>query len=235
MMDKCCLEVCSNSVISAMAAQAGGADRVELCSVLGVGGVTPSHGAIVSARKALTIDLNVLLRPREGNFVYEETEIREVEEDIRMCADVGVNGVVIGALDFMGNVDFAAMERWINLAKKGGLAVTFHRAIDVSRDVFQTMEDAIRLGCDCILTSGGYATAPEGTAVLAKMVEMAADRIVIMPGSGVNPENAAELVRATGARYLHSSARTNRPAEDGWTGWSDATVVRAIRSQLDRV
>ncbi len=229
----CNLEVCANSVMSALAAQEGGAQRVELCSVLGVGGVTPSYGAIRSARRALSIDLNVLLRPREGNFVYNEVEVSEVEEDIRACADLGVNGVVLGALDFMGNVDRSAMERWIRVAKDARLSVTFHRAIDVSRDVFQTLEDAIDLGCDCVLTSGGYGTAPEGVAVLKQMVQAARGRIVIMPGSGVNPENAAAIIRETGARFIHSSARKNRPAEDGWTGWSDASVVREIRNQLD--
>ncbi|MBO7278415.1 MAG: copper homeostasis protein CutC [Bacteroidales bacterium] len=229
----CNLEVCANSVMSAIAAQEGGAQRVELCSVLGVGGVTPSYGAIRSAREALHIELNVLLRPREGNFVYNEVEIREVEADIRACAELGVNGVVIGALDFMGNVDRAAMERWIRIAKDAGLSVTFHRAIDVSRDVFQTLEEAIDLGCDCVLTSGGYATAPEGVDVLQEMVRVANGRIVIMPGSGVNPENAAAIIRQTQASFIHSSARKNRPAEDGWTGWSDASVVREIRNQLD--
>ena len=231
-MRKCRLEVCSNSVISALAAQEAGADRVELCSVLGVGGVTPSYGAIKTAREALSIDLNVLLRPREGNFVYQPQEILEVEDDIRMCADLGVNGVVLGALDFMGNVDLATMERWVKVAKAGGLSVTFHRAIDVSRDVFQTLEDAIQLGCDCVLTSGGFPTAPEGTAVLQHMVELAGDRIMIMPGSGVNPQNVAALVQATGARFVHSSARKNRPAEDGWTGWTDVDVVRELLRQL---
>lgn len=229
----CNLEVCANSVMSALAAQEGGAQRVELCSVLGVGGVTPSYGAIRSARRALSIDLNVLLRPREGNFVYNEVEVYEVEEDIRACADLGVNGVVLGALDFMGNVDRSAMERWIRVAKDERLSVTFHRAIDVSRDVFQTLEEAIDLGCDCVLTSGGYGTAPEGVAVLKQMVQAARGRIVIMPGSGVNPENAAAIIRETGAGFIHSSARKNRPAEDGWTGWSDASVVREIRNQLD--
>lgn len=229
----CNLEVCANSVMSALAAQEGGAQRVELCSVLGVGGVTPSYGAIRSARRALSIDLNVLLRPREGNFVYNEVEVYEVEEDIRACADLGVNGVVLGALDFMGNVDRSAMERWIRVAKDERLSVTFHRAIDVSRDVFQTLEEAIDLGCDCVLTSGGYGTAPEGVAVLRQMVQAARGRIVIMPGSGVNPENAAAIIRETGAGFIHSSARKNRPAEDGWTGWSDASVVREIRNQLD--
>lgn len=229
----CNLEVCANSVMSALAAQEGGAQRVELCSVLGVGGVTPSYGAIRSARRALAIDLNVLLRPREGNFVYNEVEVYEVEEDIRACADLGVNGVVLGALDFMGNVDRSAMERWIRVAKDARLSVTFHRAIDVSRDVFQTLEEAIDLGCDCVLTSGGYGTAPEGVAVLKQMVQAARGRIVIMPGSGVNPENAAAIIRETGAGFIHSSARKNRPAEDGWTGWSDASVVREIRNQLD--
>lgn len=229
----CNLEVCANSVMSALAAQEGGAQRVELCSVLGVGGVTPSYGAIRSARRALSIDLNVLLRPREGNFVYNEVEVSEVEEDIRACADLGVNGVVLGALDFMGNVDRSAMERWIRVAKDARLSVTFHRAIDVSRDVFQTLEEAIDLGCDCVLTSGGYGTAPEGVAVLKQMVQAARGRIVIMPGSGVNPENAAAIIRETGSGFIHSSARKNRPAEDGWTGWSDASVVREIRNQLD--
>jgi copper homeostasis protein len=219
--------------MSALAAQEGGAQRVELCSVLGVGGVTPSYGAIRSARRALAIDLNVLLRPREGNFVYNEVEVYEVEEDIRACADLGVNGVVLGALDFMGNVDRSAMERWIRVAKDARLSVTFHRAIDVSRDVFQTLEEAIDLGCDCVLTSGGYGTAPEGVAVLKQMVQAARGRIVIMPGSGVNPENAAAIIRETGAGFIHSSARKNRPAEDGWTGWSDTSVVREIRNQLD--
>lgn len=231
-MERCSLEVCSNSLQSALAAQEGGADRVELCSVLGCGGVTPSYGMIARARKVLSIRINVLIRPREGNFVYDDRDAAVVEEDIRACAALGVDGVVLGALTPQGTVDRSLMERWIRVARECGLSVTFHRAIDESRDVMEALDSVLELGCDCLLTSGGMPSAPQAAEIIRRMADRAGSRLCIMPGSGVNPENAAELVRTTGVRYIHSSARKSRPAESG-TGFSDASVVRAIRTSLD--
>lgn len=231
-MKKCSLEVCSNSIQSALAAQEGGADRVELCSVLGCGGVTPSYGMIAQARKSLTIKVNVLVRPREGNFVYDSREAAVVEEDIRACAALGVDGVVLGALTQEGTVDRLLMERWMRIAHGCGLSVTFHRAIDESRDVMEALESVLELGCDCVLTSGGMPTAPQGAEMIRRMVQRAGDRLCIMPGAGVNPQNAAALASETGVAFIHSSARKSRPAESG-AGFSDASVVRAIRTALD--
>jgi copper homeostasis protein len=203
------LEVCANSVTSALAAQNGGALRVELCENLFEGGTTPSYGEILMARKLLHIKLYVLIRPRGGDFLYTDLEFNIMMADIRYCIEAGCDGVVIGMLNDDGTIDKARCGEMITLAKQWGLGVTFHRAFDMCADLYQSMEDIIELGCERILTSGGKSTAMEGAYNIARLISKAASRISIMPGSGVSESNVADLVRFTGATEVHSSARVH--------------------------
>jgi copper homeostasis protein len=201
------LEVCANSISSALAAQTGGAFRVELCDNLKEGGTTPSPGQISVSRKLLNIKLYVLIRPRSGDFLYDDIEYQTMIADVKYCIEAGCDGIVIGILKADGTIDKERNKVLVDLAKQAGLGVTFHRAFDVCADQYQALEDIIELGCERILTSGGKTTAMEGSANIAHLVEKAAGRIQIMPGSGVNANNAADLVHYTGVTELHSSAR----------------------------
>jgi copper homeostasis protein len=201
------LEVCANSVASALAAQHGGAFRVELCENLYEGGTTPSYGEIMVARKLLHIKLYVLIRPRGGDFLYSSLEYDIMTADVKYCLEAGCDGIVIGILNPDGSVDKPRCQALIQLAKKEGLGVTFHRAFDMCADMDQALEDIIELGCERILTSGGKSTAMEGASTIAHLVEKADGRITIMPGSGLNEKNVTDLVQFTGAKEIHSSAR----------------------------
>ncbi len=204
-------EICANSVASCMAAQEGGADRVELCAGIPEGGTTPSYGMILNARESISIGLNVIIRPRGGDFLYSEEEIREMIHDIRMAKSLGADGLVFGCLNADGSIDMDSMRMLMEAA--GDTPVTFHRAFDHCSDPFKTLEDIISIGCARILTSGCRPTAIEGADLLARLVEKAGDRIIIMPGCGVNESNIAELARLSGAREFHFSAR--EPVESG--------------------
>ena len=198
-------EICANSVASCKAAQEGGADRVELCAGIPEGGTTPSYGMIATARKNITIGLNVIIRPRGGDFLYSEDEIQEMIEDIRMAKSLGADGLVFGCLRPDGSVDMEVMKRLMDEA--GDTPVTFHRAFDHCSDPYQALEDIINCGCCRILTSGCRPTALEGAELLSELVKMAGDRIIIMPGCGVKEGNIAEIARLSGAREFHFSAR----------------------------
>lgn len=202
------LEVCANSVISAVAAQDGGAARVELCDNLSDGGTTPSAGQLLYARKLLHIKIYVLIRPRGGDFLYNDLEFEIMKADIRHCIEAGCDGVVIGMLTPEGHVDKPRCKQLVDIAKQWGLGVTFHRAIDMAADIHQAMEDIIEIGCERVLTSGGKTTAIEGASVLASLVQQAAGRISIMPGCGVDEHNVADIIRFTGAKEIHSTAKT---------------------------
>ena len=199
------LEICAGSVESAIAARNGGAQRIELCAALEVGGVTPSAGLIAEARKIEGVVLNVIIRPRGGDFLYNGYEAACMEQDIRTCKQLGVDGVVIGALTADGDIDTTLCKRLI--AAADGMGVTFHRAFDMCRDPQKALEELISLGCDRVLTSGLAATAQAGIPLLKGLVEQAAGRIIIMPGCGVNSSNAAAILQATGANEIHASAR----------------------------
>ncbi|MGZ3777197.1 MAG: copper homeostasis protein CutC [Mucilaginibacter sp.] len=203
------LEVCANSVASAIAAQDGGAIRVELCENLHEGGTTPSHVQIELARKLLNIKLYVLIRPRGGDFLYSDTEFEIMKADVAYCAATGCDGVVIGVLNADGTVDKPRSGELVKMATENGLGVTFHRAIDMCADMLQAMEDIIEIGCERILTSGGKSTAVEGVNTIAHLIEQAKGRIIIMPGAGVNENTVADIVHYTGATEIHSSARSD--------------------------
>ncbi len=201
------LEVCANSVTSAIAAQNGGAARVELCDNLHEGGTTPSRGQFALAKKLLKIPVYPLIRPRAGDFLYTDLEFEVMKADITCFAEAGCDGIVIGMLNADGTVDMERSKYLVDMAKDFGISVTFHRAFDMSRDLFEALEDIIEIGCDRILTSGGKSTAMEGVNNIAHLITVADARINIMPGSGINEYNIADLIHFTGAIEFHSSAK----------------------------
>lgn len=205
-MDIFQFEICANSVESCIAAQAAGADRVELCASIPEGGTTPSVGEITMARKLLnTTGLHVIIRPRGGDFLYSGTELETMVCDILAARKAGADGVVFGCLDKDGNIDTGAMEKLMEAS--GEMSVTFHRAFDVCRDPVSAMEDIISLGCDRILTSGGMPDAEKGIPLLRTLNVRAAGRIAVMAGCGVNEKNIARIQHETGITQFHFSAR----------------------------
>ena len=207
------LEVCANSAASALAAQEGGAARIELCSNLAEGGITSSYGEIFIARKRLTIPIYVLIRPRAGDFLYSDLEFEVMQADIKACAELGCDGIVIGLLKQDGMIDYERCLQLVRLAESHKLGLTFHRAFDVCADQNRTLEQIIDLGFERILTSGGRNTALEGAEQISTLIRNAGNRISIMPGGGINEENIAELIRLTGAREYHASCRTRVPTK----------------------
>jgi len=198
------LEIAAGSLASALAAQEGGADRVELCGSLAEGGITPSYGTLALVRERVRIPVYVLIRPRGGDFLYGDAEFEIMQRDIETCARAGLDGVVIGALDADGHVD----PRCRDLVRAAGkLGVTFHRAIDASVDLKRSLEEIIALGCERVLTSGGHANALDGARAIAGLVNQAAGRIKVMAGAGIRSGNAAEVARLTRAHEFHGSAR----------------------------
>lgn len=201
------IEICANSAQSCVEAEMGGASRVELCAGIPEGGTTPSYGEIKTAQALTsTIDINVIIRPRGGDFLYTEAEVEAMLLDIELCKQLGVHGVVFGCLTSEGDIDVPLMRRLIEAAKP--LSVTCHRAFDVCRDPFAALEQLIELGCDRILTSGQQSTAEKGIPLLKQLVEKAGERIIIMPGCGVREGNIARIEAETGAREFHTSARS---------------------------
>lgn len=235
------LEIAANSLASALAAQEGGASRIELCSALELGGLTPSPGQVALVRDKLSIPVYVLIRPRAGDFAYAEEEHATMLADIAYCAAAGCDGVVVGALTADGDVDVTRCRELVSAAN--GIDVTFHRAIDVCRDPATALEAIIGLGCARVLSSGGAASAMEGSANLRRLIEQAAGRIGIMPGAGIGAGNIAALMAATGAREFHASAKRALPPRmrfmpadalgmAGGETRSDAAEVRRIVEAL---
>jgi copper homeostasis protein len=235
------LEIAANSLASALAAQEGGADRVELCENLGEGGCTPSYGTLAMTRERLRIPLYVLIRPRAGDFLYDALERDTMLRDIEMCVRLGCDGVVIGALTADGAVDVATCRELVRAA--GPLGATFHRAFDVANDPGEALEDIVALGCERILTSGMHASAIDGAACIAGLVQRADGRVGVMAGAGVTPANVRELVERSGVDEVHASARSLHSTRmhlrreplpglspEHWR--SDASAVRALHEAL---
>ena len=236
------LEIAAGSLVSALAAQQGGADRVELCDALETGGTTPSYGTLALARDRLRIPLFVLIRPRPGDFVYDTLEAEVMLRDIETCVRLGCDGIVVGALDADGDIDEALCRQLV--AAAGPLPVTFHRAFDAVREPAAALERIVALGFSRLLTSGGRATAEQGSAAIAACVRQAQGRLQVMPGAGLDAGNIARVASLTHARQFHASAKVQRmsamrapsAALPGLsTSWSetDAARVRALRDALD--
>lgn len=202
------LEVCASSAQSAIEGQKGGAVRVELCDNLSEGGTTPSLSQIEKTRQLIDIQLNVLIRPREGDFLYSDLEFDIMKQDIHLCGKTGCNGVVFGILNPDGTIDIDRNLKLVEIARKYGMSVTFHRAFDRCADIFKSLEDVISLGCDRILTSGGKKTAIEGKGIIRQLIEISGEKIIIMPGGGITEDNISELVKTTGIKEFHGSFRS---------------------------
>jgi copper homeostasis protein len=199
------IEVCANSVQSAINAEKAGAKRIELCDNMYEGGTTPSYGCIELCREKLDIDVNVIIRPRGGDFLYSDDEFQIMKKDIEACKRMGVNGVVFGILNSDGTVDVERNKELWEVAQP--MSCSFHRAFDVCLDAEKAMEEIISIGFDRILTAGQTNNAIEGIELLAKLQQQAGKRIVIMPGSGVNHNNIVALKEKIGTSEFHLSGK----------------------------
>lgn len=206
------IEGCVDSYASALAACRGGADRLELCANLAIGGTTPSRSLFKQVQRDCAVKINVLIRPRFGDFLYSEAELDEMRKEIEAFRDLGANGAVIGVLTPEGELDERRMRRLMDSA--GKMDVTLHRAFDMSRDPFAALETAIRLGCRTILTSGQAGNALEGTEVLRELVLRASGRVEIMAGCGVRKENIGAIHERAGVRAFHTTGRS-APLDSG--------------------
>jgi copper homeostasis protein len=206
MKDPVLIEVCVDSVASAVAAERGGAKRVELCGSLLEGGVTPSAGLIELVRAQTSIGLHVMIRPRGGDFCYTPEEFETMRCDIIAAKKFGADGVVLGILDVNANVDTERTRQLVELARP--LSVTFHRAFDVSADLFRALEDVCTMGADRLLTSGGEPSAAQGIQPIAGLVRAARGRIAIMACGGIDDQNAASIVEQTGVSEIHVGLRS---------------------------
>jgi copper homeostasis protein len=204
-MQKIVFELCAESVEACLAAHDGGAHRIELCTALSEGGLTPSHGLIRAAIDRSGLPVHVLLRPRSGDFLYTAAELEVMREDLKYARALGASGVVLGFLHADGNVDVERTREFVALA--GPLEVTFHRAFDYAAAHEQALEDVIATGCRRVLTSGGERDVVRGANALALLVKQAAGRIDIAVGGGLRLDNAADVARVTGAQHFHGSLR----------------------------
>lgn len=206
------IEICCGDIESVKAAVEGGAKRIELCSALSEGGVTPSAAMIKIASGFGIEKINVLIRPRGGDFIYSKEELQLIAADIEMAIDLGATGIVIGVLTPNGDIDIDAMKYLVGQVNRKSqqtgkkINLTFHRAFDEARNPEKAFKDIISLGFDCLLTSGQGNTADEGIPLLRKLVELSEGRITIMAGKGVNPDNVNKIIRETGVNTVHSSA-----------------------------
>lgn len=206
MNDPIVIEVCVDSVASAVAAERGGAKRVELCGNLLEGGVTPSAGLIELVREKTSIGLQVMIRPRGGDFLYTREEFETMQRDIVAAKKLGADGVVVGILDAEGNIDVERTRQLVELARP--LDVTFHRAFDMSADLFRSLEDLCGTGVDRLLTSGGEPTAAQSADVIAGLVKAARGRVAIMACGSINHHNAASIIAQTGVKDIHVGLRS---------------------------
>ncbi|MFZ1370915.1 MAG: copper homeostasis protein CutC [Ferruginibacter sp.] len=220
------LEVIGFNIESCILAQAAGATRIELCDNPGEGGTTPSYGFIKAAREKLQIYLYPIIRPRGGDFFYTDDEFEIMKSDVKICKELGCDGVVIGMLNPDGTVDTKRCNQLVELAYP--LGVTFHRAFDRVNNAALALEDIIEMGCERILTSGLQPTALEGADTIAALIKQADERIIIMPGSGVRSDNIMELAKKTSAVEFHTSARINIKSKMNFTNEAMKESLQSI-------
>lgn len=240
-MTKPLFEVCVDSYASCLAAKEGGGDRLELCANLVIGGTTPSEHLFTQVRE-LGIPANILIRPRFGDFLYDQREFEQMAGEIARFRDLGANGVVIGALTRDGDLDTVHLRQLMKAA--GSMEVTLHRAFDMARDLKTSLEQAIDLGFTTILTSGGKASAPKGSVVLAELNDQAAGQIRLMAGAGVNVGNIPGLYAQTGITAFHGSCRTGSVSSEmvyrnpevnmGLPGFSEYEIMRTDPKEVAR-
>ena len=236
------LEVIAFNIESCLIAEKNGASRIELCANPSEGGTTPSAGMIAEARKSTSIQLFPIIRPRGGDFLYSDQEFNAMLYDIETCRNLGCDGVVFGMLTKEGNIDINRCAQLIENA--GDMSITFHRAFDRVNDPLLALEQIIELGCKRILTSGLKPTVMEGIELLRQLVQLAGDKIKIMPGSGVRSNNIIQLAETTGAKAFHSSARKNLSSKMNYINENmneslsqvtlDAEEVQKIKQNLDQ-
>ncbi len=205
MTNKINIEVCAQSITSALAAEAGGANRIELCTALEVGGLTPSPATMLEAKRLLTIPVCVLIRPRSGDFIYSDVEFDCIKRDIAWCKQNDMDGVVVGILTKNGTIDVPKMKELLDIARP--MQVVCHRAFDQTPNATEALEQLISLGFDRVLTSGQAQNVVVGRDILRGLVEQSNGRITIMPGNGVNPDNLKDLISYTKATDFHTSAK----------------------------
>jgi copper homeostasis protein len=203
------LEVCSFNIQSSIIAERAGAVRVELCDNPVEGGTTPSIGTMKQVREKISIDLYPIIRPRSGNYYYNEDEYAIIKKDIEACRAIGCNGISVGAQNINGEIDTEWLKRIVEWA--GPLGVTCNRAFDCTPDPFKALEDIINCGCERVLTSGQESAAPDAGEILGKLVQQAGDRIIIMPGAGVKSSNLKKLIEESDATQFHASGRAVAP------------------------
>jgi copper homeostasis protein len=235
------LEICVESVQHAVAAERGGAHRVELCADLSCGGLTPSAELMQAARRQVRIPIHVMIRPRPGDFSYSGEEVETMRRDIVAARQFGMDGIVLGALDPEGHVEVEQTQAMAELGHP--LPLTFHRAFDLSENFAEAMEDVIRSGASRILTSGGHSLATDAIPLLSTLVHAARGRIALMPCGGINPGNIARVALQTAAEELHSSVGTSSSAaprpSDGWSdgspgiGLSPSLFERRVMQLVD--
>ncbi|MBZ5857624.1 copper homeostasis protein CutC [Flavihumibacter profundi] len=205
MAAKARFEVCAFNIQSCIIAERAGAYRVELCDNPVEGGTTPSYGHIKRTREKISIKLYPILRPRCGNYYYDEDELAILKTDISVCKDLGCDGISIGVQKINGEIDVDKLKQFVEWAYPMG--VTCNRAFDATPDPFKALEDLIEAGCERVLTSGQKSGAPEAGALLGKLVQAAGDRIIIMPGAGITAANIKQLIAESGAKEYHGSVR----------------------------
>jgi copper homeostasis protein len=224
------LEICVESVEHAIAAERGGAQRIELCSDLSSGGITPSAGLMQTVRRHVRAPIHVLIRPRAGEFCYSDHELEIMRDDIHAAKQFGMDGVVLGILHKNTRVDIERTKALVELARP--LPVTFHRAFDASGDLETSLEEVIRTGASRILTSGGKPRAADALSTLARLVQAARGRILLMPCGGIDSENVVSIVRTTLAQEFHSSLGASRSdSTSGGNGSPDGTGASLSRLQ----
>ena len=204
------IEICTGSVESVIAAENGGADRVELCSDLFEGGLTPSVGTFLLAKEKTDIPINVMIRPRGGDFCYSDIEFEVMRRDALFFKENGADALVFGILTPDGDVDIERTRELIDIARP--LPVTFHRAFDMTRDAFSSLDKLISLGVDRVLTSGLESSALEGAYTLKRLVAASGNKIIIMPGSGINERNFERIKNIVGAREYHMGLSVGAPS-----------------------
>lgn len=234
------LEICVFNTATAIAAEKAGADRIELCENYANGGTTPSYGYLKTVREQISIPVFPMIRPRGGDYFHSADEIGIIRKDILLCKELGFEGVVFGLLNQDGTIDRDNTARLTEAAYP--LEVTFHRAFDRCKDPLEALETIIACGCNRILTSGQEPKVMEGLALVKQLVEQANDRIIIMPGSGLNSSNVASIISTVGVSEVHTSARIRIPSatqyrnekmpEDFDLDFVDAEEIRKIKAQF---
>jgi copper homeostasis protein len=229
------VEICVGDVESAIAAEAGGADRVELCDNLAVGGTTPSAGTIAESCRRLSIPVHILIRPRAGDFVYPESMLAVIRHDIEVAKALGAAGIVLGVLTTDATIDRDQTAKLVALARP--LRVTFHKAFDQTPDLLEALDTLIELNVDRVLTSGGRPTVLEGLQTLAKLVNRADDQIAVMAGGRLDFDNLETIIRQSGIREVHLGSAVSRTVHGSQTSWnqSDPQRVAAVVSLVQGV